>query len=73
MSVPYELTPQQVQSRVHIIYQVIGNPMHDTFIRKIVTCDKIWVYYSNPDSSKQWLGPREPTKAIVKKIGSAPK
>ena len=43
-----------------ICHQFIGNPMKDRFIRRIVTCDEKWVYYCNPDASKQWLGPRQP-------------
>ena len=47
--------------------QLIGNPIDDRFIRRIVTCDEKWVYYCNPDTSKQWLGPRQLAKVIVKK------
>ena len=32
-----------------------------------------WIYYRNSDASKQWLGPRQPAKVIVKKICSAPR
>ena len=41
-SVPHELTPQQAQRRVSICHQLIGNPMDDRFIRRIVTCDEKW-------------------------------
>ena len=53
--------------------QLIGNPIDDRFIRGIVTCVQKWVYDRNHDASKLWLGPRQPAKVIVKKIGSAPK
>ena len=66
-SVPHESTPLQAQRRVYICRQLIGIPMHDKLIRRIVTCDEKWVYYRNPDASKQWLGPRQPTEVIVKK------
>ena len=46
--------------------------MDDRFIRRIVTYDEKLVYYCNPDASKQWLGPCQPAKVSVKKIGSAP-
>ena len=63
----HELTPQQAQRRVDISRQLIGNPMDDRFIRRIVTCDEKWIYYRNPDAWKLWLRPRQPTKGIVKK------
>ena len=34
----------------------------DKRIMKIVMYDEKWVYYRNPDASKQWLGPRQPAK-----------
>ena len=40
--------------------------MDDRFIRRIVICDEIWAYYCNPNTSKQWLGPCQPAKVIVK-------
>ena len=68
-AVPHELTPQQAPRRVDVCRQLIGNPVDDRFIRRIVTCDEKWVYYRNPDASKHWLGLREPAKVIVKKLG----
>ena len=47
--------------------QLIGNPIDDRFIRRIVTCDVKRVDCRNPDASKQWLGTRKPAKVIVKK------
>ena len=32
-----------------------------------------WVYYRNPDASKQWLGPRQTAKVIVLKNQFGPK
>ena len=37
---PYELVPQQVQRRMVICRQLIGNPIDDIFIRIIVTYDE---------------------------------
>ena len=71
-SVPHELTPQQTQHRVDICHQLIGNPMDGRFTRRIVTCDEKWVYYRNPDTSKQCLSPRQPAKVIFKKICLTP-
>ena len=30
-------------------------------------CDEKWIYYRNPDASKQWLGPCQQAKVTVKK------
>ena len=65
-SVHYELTPQQAQQRVDICHQLINNPMDVRFIRKIITCDEKWIYYSNPDTSKQWLSPLNLPKLSLK-------
>ena len=72
-SVPHELTPQQVQNRVYICQHILGNPMDDRFIKRIVTCDENWVYYRKFDASKQWLRPRQPAKIIVKRNQFGPK
>ena len=71
-SVPHELTSQQAQRRVDICRQLFDNAMDDRFIRRIVPCEEKWVYYCIPDASKQWFGPRQSAKDIVKKIGSPP-
>ena len=42
--------------------------MGDRFIRRIVTCDEKSINYRNLDATKQWLGPRQHAKVIVKKI-----
>ena len=47
--------------------------MDGRFIRRIVTCDEKWVYYRNPDASKQCLGTRQPAKVMVKKNRFGPK
>ena len=72
-SVSHELTPQQAQHRVDICRQLIGNPEDNRFIRRIVPCYEKYVYYHNPDASKQWLGPRKPAKSSLKKIRFGPK
>ena len=63
----HELTPQRDKRRVDICRQFIGNPMDDIFIRRtiIVTCVEKCVSYRNPDASKQWLGPHQPSKVIL--------
>ena len=66
-SLPHELKTQQAQRGVDICRHLISNPMDDRFIRRIVTCDEKWVYYCSPDALKQWLGPHQRAKAIVKK------
>ena len=56
------MVPLQAQCRVDIYRQLIGNPVDNRFIRRTVTCGEKWVYYPNPDSSKEWLGLRQPAK-----------
>ena len=66
-SVSHEFTPQQVLVRVKICLQLIGNPMDDRFIGRIVTYDEKWIYNWNSEASKQWLHSHQPTKVIFKK------
>ena len=64
------MKPHQAERRVDICHQLIGNPMDERFIRKIVACDEKWVKFY---ASKQWLGPRQPAKVMVKKNQFGPK
>ena len=45
--------PPQAQRGVDICLQLIGNPMDDRFIRRIFTYVEKWIYYRNPEASKQ--------------------
>ena len=49
----HELTPQHALRRVDICRQLIGNPMDDRFIRRIVTCEEKWVSYRSLDQDSQ--------------------
>ena len=69
-SVPHELT-QQAKYRVDIC-QLIVNLMDDRFFRRIVEGDEKWVYYYNPDASKQWFSLHQPVNVIVKKRSVQP-
>ena len=55
--VPHQLTPAQAQRRVDTCRQLLENPMDERWIKRVVTCDEKWVYFSNPDKENQWLEP----------------
>ena len=56
-----------------IYRQFIGNPVDVRFMRRIFTYNEKWVYYLNPEASKQWLDPCQLAKVIVKKNWFSPK
>jgi hypothetical protein len=51
--VPHELTAEQVQ--VQFCRKLLQLPKDHCFIKRIVTCDKKWIYLNNPDLQKQWF------------------
>jgi hypothetical protein len=53
--VPHELTAEQAQRRVEFCRELLQLPKDHRFIKRIVTCDKKWIYLNNQDLQKQWL------------------
>ena len=70
---PHELTPQQAKRRVDNCHQLIGNPVDDRFIRRIVTYAEKWAYYRNPKPRNSGSVPVNLPKSSLKQMGSAPK
>ena len=65
--VPHNLTLIQAQNRVNTCRKLLDNPCDDRFIRRIVTCDEKWVYFSNPDKQNQWLNPGQLAEPVSKR------
>lgn len=65
--VPHELTEIQAKRRVEICRKLLENPWDHRFIRRIVTCDEKWVYYTNPDKQNQWLDPGQMAESVAKR------
>lgn len=65
--VPHDLTEIQAQNRVNVCKKLLENPRDDRFIRRIVTCDEKWVYFSNPDKQNQWLNRGQIAKPVAKR------
>ncbi len=55
---PHELTEAQAIRCVEVCRQLLDNPLDDRFWKRIVTCDKKWVFLVNRDRSKRWV-PRD--------------
>jgi hypothetical protein len=53
--VPHELTVEQAQRRVEFCCKFLRLLKDHHFSKRIVTCDKKWIYLNNPDLQKQWL------------------
>ena len=65
--VPHQLTPAQAQRRVDTCRQLLENPMDERWIKRVVTCDEKWVYFSNPDKENQWLEPGQMAEPVPKR------
>ena len=65
--VPHELTEIQAQRRVETCRKLLQNPRDERFIRRIVTCDEKWIYFSNPDKKNQWLDPGQMANPVAKR------
>lgn len=63
---PHELTEAQAQRRLLICKQLLENPNDDRFWKTIVTSDEKWIFYKNPDLTKQWLLPGTSAKSVAK-------
>jgi hypothetical protein len=46
---------EQAQRQVEFCHKLLQLPKDHRFIKRIVTCDKKWIYLKNPDLQKQWL------------------
>lgn len=66
-SVPHELTEEQANRRLTICSHLLQNPQDIRFLKSIVTCDEKWVYYNNPDMTKQWVQKDQPAKQVPKR------
>jgi hypothetical protein len=53
--VAHELTAEQTQRRVEFCRELLQLPKDHRFIKRIITCNKKWIYLNNPDLQKQWL------------------
>ena len=65
--VPHELNEKQAERRVEVCRQLLQNPRDERFIRRIVTCDEKWIYFSNPNKENQWLDPGQMAKPVAKR------
>ena len=63
---PYDLTDAQAQKRVEICQQLLKNPKDDRFWRRIVTCDKKWIYFVNNNRLKQWVKRGQEPEPVIR-------
>jgi hypothetical protein len=66
--VPRELTAEQKQRRIDLCRQLRQNALDGRFYRRIITCDKKWIFFQNPDHDNQWITPGQPALPVPKKI-----
>ena len=64
--IPHELTEEKAQWRVDICKDLLENSFNSRFIKRIVTGDEKWIYFTNPDTSNQWLDIGQTSFPVVK-------
>ena len=51
--IPHELNEENTQRRVNICKELLKNPFDRRFVKRIVTGDEKWIYFTNPDTSNK--------------------
>jgi hypothetical protein len=46
---------EKAQATIEFCRKLLQLLKDHSFIKRIVTCDKKWIYLNNPDLQKQWL------------------
>ena len=54
--VPHELTPYQLQRRVHTCMELLTSHRNYEWLGNLITGDEKWVMYVNHTRKRQWLG-----------------
>ena len=52
--------------RADICKELLKNPFDSCFIKRTVTSNKKWIYFTNPDASNQWLDIGQTAFSFVK-------
>lgn len=64
--IPHELSAENALRRVDICKELLKNPFDSRFTKRIVTSDEKWIYFTNPDTSNQWLDIGQTAFPVVK-------
>jgi hypothetical protein len=65
--VPHELTAKQAQWWVKFCHKLLQLPKSRRFIKRIITCNKKWIYLNNLDLQKQWLDKGQLPVSVAKR------
>lgn len=65
--VPHNLTNSQKNRRIEICKILLQNPLDKRFLKRIVTSDEKWIYFSNPNNAHVWLDDTEEPQMTVKR------
>lgn len=57
----------KIQAQRQTCRKLLENFRDYHFIYQIVTCNKKWVCFSNPDKQNQWLDPGQMTEQVAKR------
>jgi [histone H3]-lysine36 N-dimethyltransferase SETMAR len=65
--VPHELSFAQAQHRIDTCKKLLQNSMNERWMKRVVTCDEKWIYFSNPNKENQWLDPGQEAYPVAKR------
>jgi len=54
---PYELSENAILNRLPIATSLFVRQKKQSFLRRIVTGNKKWIYFDNPKRKKSWMDP----------------
>jgi len=63
--ISHELSEENAQRRVDIFKELLKNSFDRCFVKRIVRDDEKWIYFTNPDTSNQWLDIGQSVFSIV--------
>ena len=64
--VPHELKPRDVEMRFCMSEMLLERHKKKLFLHWIVTGDKKWIHYDNPNRKKSYVKPGQPAKSTAK-------
>ena len=62
----HELKPSNVERRFCMSEMLLERPIKKSFLHWIVTADKKWIHYDNPERKKSYVKPYQPAKSTAK-------
>jgi len=64
--VPHELNERQQENRKTTCEMLLARYKRKSFLHRIMTDDKKWIYFENPKRKRSWVTPGEPLTSTAR-------